>query len=165
MKKIASLLFPIILPALAQQPKFEMTDVHASPTAHGFAQNFGGVLREGKYVNRDVTLLKLIASAYGLSEDNIAGGPSWLSSDLFDVIAKVPGGANREDVQIMLQNLLADRFKLTLHKESREVPLYELVAAKGGKKTAVIADSQGATPYSNSPQASYSCGKRQNEGR
>src|ERR1035438_10604176 len=75
-----------IVAALAQQPKFELADVHVSPTARTFAQNFGGVLRGGRYVNRDATMLNLIGTAYGVSGDNIAGGPGWISSDLFDVV-------------------------------------------------------------------------------
>jgi hypothetical protein len=59
---LAGLLFAMT--AFAQQPRFEMADVHISPTSHFSAQNFGGVLREGKYVNRDITMLGLIAAAY-----------------------------------------------------------------------------------------------------
>src|SRR5215472_14263106 len=89
MKKIVFLGLLTIIPAFTQEPKFEIADVHVSTTAKGFAQNFGGVLRAGRYVNRDATMLNLIEAAYGVSEDNISGGPGWLSLDLFDVIAKV----------------------------------------------------------------------------
>ena len=80
MKKIAVLLLLAVVPVFAQQqqPKFDVADVHVSPTALGFGQNFGGVLREGHYVNRDATMLNLIVSAYGVSEDNISGGPGWI---------------------------------------------------------------------------------------
>lgn len=69
--RAALLILLTILPALAQQasaqqPKFEIADVHVSPTARGFAQNFGGVLRGGRYVNRDATMLNLIVDATGL---------------------------------------------------------------------------------------------------
>jgi uncharacterized protein (TIGR03435 family) len=120
--------------ALAQQPKFEIADVHVSATAHGFAQNFGGVLRDGRYVNRDATLLNLITAAYGVSEDNIAGGPGWLTSDLFDVIGKVPEGTTQATAKIMLQSLLADRFQLVIRNDTRPVPRYVLSVAKGGSK-------------------------------
>ena len=123
-----------MLPALAQQPKFEVADVHASATAHGFAQNFGGVLRAGRYVNRDATLLDLIEAAYGVSEDSIAGGPGWISSDLFDVVAKVPAGTTAATANLMLQTLLADRFKLVVHNDTRPVPRYVLTVGKGGPK-------------------------------
>lgn len=135
MKKITLLGSIALFCALAQpQPKFVLADVHRSTTDHGFAQNFGGVLRGGRYVNRDATMLQLIAAAYGISEDNIAGGPGWVSSDLFDVIAKVPDGTNLATANLMLQNLLADRFKLVMAHETRPVPRYVLSVAKGGSK-------------------------------
>src|ERR1700676_3661661 len=112
MKKIALLSLLAIVPAFPQPPKFELADVHVSTTAQGFAQNFGGVLRAGRYVNRDATMLDLVEAAYGVSEDGIAGGPGWMTSDLFDVIAKVQDGTTQATANLMLQSLLADRFKL-----------------------------------------------------
>ena len=67
-----------------------------------------------------------------------------MDSQRFDVVAKVPGGATKEDARIMLQNLLADRFKLKLHKGSKEAPIYELVAAKGGIKMKEAAQTAAA---------------------
>src|SRR5215472_12015418 len=126
MKKAALLSLLAILPALAQtpqpEPRFEAADVHVSPTARTFAQNFGGVLREGRYVNRYATMLSLIVAAYGVSEDNIAGGPGWIASDLFDVIAKVPEGTTLPDANLMLQDLLAERFHLVIRNDTRPVP-------------------------------------------
>jgi uncharacterized protein (TIGR03435 family) len=134
MKKLALLSLLPVLAALAQQPKFEIADVHVSPTARGFAQNFGGVLRAGKYVNRDATMLELIQAAYGVTEDVIAGGPGWMGSDLFDVIGKVPDGTTPAVANQMLQALLADRFKLAIKNETHPVPRYVLTVAKGGSK-------------------------------
>jgi uncharacterized protein (TIGR03435 family) len=82
----------LAISSVLAQPKFDLADVHVSTTAPRFAQNFGGVLREGRYVNRDATMLNLIVAAYGVMEDTIAGGPGWLTTDLFDVVAKVPDG-------------------------------------------------------------------------
>jgi uncharacterized protein (TIGR03435 family) len=81
MRKTALLIVLAVVPAFAQQPspKFDVADVHGSSTARGFGQNFGGVLREGHYVNRDATMLELIEAAYGISEDNISGGPGWMA--------------------------------------------------------------------------------------
>jgi uncharacterized protein (TIGR03435 family) len=134
MKKLALLSLLPVLAALAQQPTFEIADVHVSPTARGFAQNFGGVLRAGKYVNRDATMLELIQAAYGVSEDVIAGGPGWMGSDLFDVIAKVPDGTTPAVANQMLQALLAERFKLVIKNETHPVPRYVLTVGKGGSK-------------------------------
>jgi len=130
------------IPALSQEePKFVMADVHASTTARGFVQNFGGVLRAGKYVNRDATLLDLIEAAYGVTEDSIAGGPGWLSSDVFDVIAKVPDGTTPAKANLMLRALLADRFRLVARNDTRPVPRYVLTVAKGGSKLKAAAGS------------------------
>ena len=134
MNKIALLGLLAIIPALAQEPEFDIADVHVSKTARGFAQNFGGVLREGKYVNRDATMLELIEAAYGVSEDTIAGGPGWLNSDVFDVIAKIPAGTTPATANLMLQALLADRFKLVIHNDTHPAPRYVLSVGKGGSK-------------------------------
>jgi uncharacterized protein (TIGR03435 family) len=109
MKKTALLALLAVVPVFAQQqqPTFEIANVRVSATARGFGQNFGGVLREGHYVNRDATMLNLIEAAYDVSEDNIAGGPGWMSLDLFDVIAKVPNGTTPSTANLMLQALLA----------------------------------------------------------
>src|SRR5690349_12573590 len=136
MKTAALLLLLAAAPVFAQQqqPKFDAADVHVSPTAKGFGQNFGGVLREGHYVNRDATMLQLIEAAYTLSEDNISGGPGWMSLDLFDVIAKVPDGTTPATANLMLQALLAERFGLVSHRGTQPVPRYVLTVAKGGSK-------------------------------
>ena len=137
MKKTALLvLLAAVAPVFAQQqqPRFEAAEVRVSPTAPGFGQNFGGVLREGRYVNRDATMLNLISSAYGVSEDNVAGGPGWISLDLFDVIAKVPEGTTPAAANLMLQSLLSERFGLVVTRGTRPVPRYVLTIGKGGSK-------------------------------
>jgi uncharacterized protein (TIGR03435 family) len=136
----------------AAQPKFEIADVHASSTTRGFAQNFGGVIREGFYINRDVTMLGLIQSAYGVSEDTIAGGPGWVGADLFDVIAKVPVGTTKADANLMLRGLLAERFGLVVRNENRPVPRYVLMVGSGSKlKPANESGNPGCKPQSQSP--------------
>lgn len=134
MKKFLLLTLMTMFPAFGQEQKFELADVHVSPTAHTFAQNFGGVLREGKYINRDATMLQLIEAAYSASEDSISGGPGWVASDLFDVIAKVPNGTTIKTANVMLQALLADRFKLVTRSGTSPVPRYVLTVGKNGSK-------------------------------
>ncbi|HEY4381810.1 MAG TPA: TIGR03435 family protein [Acidobacteriaceae bacterium] len=136
-------------PAQTDQPKFVIADVHASPTAYGFVQNFGGVLREGLYVNRDATMLNLIESAYGIKEDAISGGPGWVSSAPFDVVAKVPDGTTVATANLMLQNLLAERFGLVVHNGTSPVPRYVLSVGKGSKlKSAAPSEDSGCKPLS-----------------
>jgi uncharacterized protein (TIGR03435 family) len=79
------------------------------------------------------TLQALLISAYGVKTDQISG-PGWLESERYDVEAKVPPGSTRPQSILMLQNLLADRFRLTLHKDTKEFSVYELTVAKDGPK-------------------------------
>jgi uncharacterized protein (TIGR03435 family) len=136
------------------QPKFLMADVHVSTTSHFAVQAFGGVLRNGKYIDRDETMLQLITGAYGVEDDNIAGGPGWLSSDLFDIIAKVPDGTTPATAKLMVQALLADRFRLVIGNETRPLPRYVLSVAdvKGGAKLKTAAGT-GAPSCQPKPQA------------
>ena len=106
------------------------------------------MLREGRYVNRDATMLQLIVAAYSVSEDNFAGGPGWITSDLFDVVAKVPDGTTIATANIMLQNLLAERFHLVIRNDTRPVPRYVLTVGKNGSKlkSAAGTDNPGCQP-------------------
>jgi uncharacterized protein (TIGR03435 family) len=83
-----------------------------------------------------ITLLDLIADAYGLRYDQIGGGPNWLGSDHFDIVAKAAGEGPlaRSQAMQMLQSLLADRFQVKVHRETKEMPVYALVAGKNGAK-------------------------------
>ena len=144
MNKITFLSLLAIIPAFSQQPKFDLADVHASSTAYWFAEYNGGLIRDGIYINRDATVLNLIRTAYGVTEDVIAGGPSWLKSDLFDIIAKVPEGTTPATANLMLQGLLGERFGLVIQKEVSPRPEYVLSVGKGGsklKRAAVSEDS------------------------
>src|SRR5439155_11317218 len=70
---------------------------------------------------------------YGVKGYQIAG-PSWLDSERYDIAAKIPKGATKEQFMLMLQSLLAERFKLTLHREKKDLPMYALVVGKNGPK-------------------------------
>ena len=82
----------------------------------------------GRFLAVNIPLRMLIRTAYQLQEDQIVGGPNWLETDRFDIIAKAadtPGAANPQ-LLAMLRSLLADRFKLTTHREKRELPVFAL---------------------------------------
>jgi len=78
-----------------------------------------------------ITLKNLIVTAYGIRTYQI-DAPAWLDSSRFDVVATIPAGATREDVNLMLQNMLAERFELRVHRSTKELPIYALTIAKGG---------------------------------
>lgn len=80
-----------------------------------------------------VPLMLILANAYDVKNFQI-NGPSWLDSERFDITAKVPAGATKEEVRTMMQNLLAERFHLTLHREKKELQGFELTVGKGGPK-------------------------------
>jgi uncharacterized protein (TIGR03435 family) len=94
-----------------------------------FAARPGGRL---VVLNNPVT--NLIGNAYGVRRHQLVGGPEWIDSDRYDIQAKAAGDAPRADLMVMLQSLLEDRFKLKVHRETREMPIYVMTVAKGGLK-------------------------------
>jgi uncharacterized protein (TIGR03435 family) len=88
----------------------------------------------GRLVVTNWTLELILREAYGVRHYQVSGGPSWLTSDHFDITAKAEGDPSREQMMLMLQTLLADRFKLKVHRETREGAVYALVVAKNGSK-------------------------------
>ncbi|HKE26669.1 MAG TPA: TIGR03435 family protein, partial [Bryobacteraceae bacterium] len=76
----------------------------------------------------------LMVDAYNVKFYQISGGPDWLDSERFDIVAKIPEGTTKEQARVMLQNLLADRFKLTIHRETKELPMYALTVGPKGPK-------------------------------
>ena len=99
----------------------------------------------------DVPLLTTIASAYGLGIDQIIGSPRWVETDRWDLMAmmdadkfeafkKLPVDEQIKQRHLMMQASLAGRCQLKAHRETREMPVYELVAAKGGPKKMLEVD-------------------------
>jgi uncharacterized protein (TIGR03435 family) len=80
-----------------------------------------------------VSLMNLITRAYGVRNFQVAG-PDFLTRARFDILAKLPDGASPGQVPEMLQTLLGERFKLALHRDTKEFPVYALVVAKDGPK-------------------------------
>jgi uncharacterized protein (TIGR03435 family) len=115
----------------ATQPAFEVADVHVSAPG---ATESGGFM-PGRFELRGATMLELISIAYGVERAMVVGGPSWLGTDRFDVIAKTPStAAQEESMQPMLKALLADRFKLVARQDTRDMPAYVLTVRKNGAK-------------------------------
>lgn len=76
----------------------------------------------------------MIVDAYRLRSFQVIGGPSWLDSTRFDINARMPAGARSDEVFPMLRSLLAERFVLKAHSESREEPIYALVVVREGRR-------------------------------
>jgi uncharacterized protein (TIGR03435 family) len=103
-------------------------------------------MQPGQLRATNVTLRLLIRNAYNLQEFQISGGPSWMGSDHFDLIAKMPEGFQQtpgpppaaggapSPLQLMMRALLADRFKLAAHNETKDAPIYALIVARSDGK-------------------------------
>jgi uncharacterized protein (TIGR03435 family) len=112
-------------------PAFEAADVHESGhSSSPFPFLQGPFLRGGRYELRFATLVDLIAVAYGVPTEKVVGGPSWLEMDRFNIVAKVPARSPAQTHQEMLKALLAERFKLVVHDDTRPLPAYALTAGK-----------------------------------
>jgi uncharacterized protein (TIGR03435 family) len=95
----------------------------------------------GRFTVANASLKMLIGLAYGVQDHQISGGPNWLDSEKYNIEAKIdsaavtaPGPDSAGRMLLMIQSLLGERFKLTVHRESKEEQVYELVVAKGGSK-------------------------------
>lgn len=108
-----------------------------------------GTSDPGRFRAPRILLFNLLGRAFGVSTDQIAG-PAWLrevgSANNFTIIAAMPPDTTKEQFQLMLQNLLVDRFHLVFHHETRNFAGYELVVDKGGPKFKEVTPAQDANP-------------------
>jgi uncharacterized protein (TIGR03435 family) len=90
----------------------------------------------GRLSTSNTTLGMLVAEAYHVYDFQVSGGPKWINADRYDIEAKAEGESKPSEAQLrgMLQKLLADRFRLVVHGETRELPVYALEVGKGGPK-------------------------------
>jgi uncharacterized protein (TIGR03435 family) len=132
----------------AQTLSFEVASVKPSEGDGRMVriQNSAG----GRYSASGVNLRMLIQQAYDIKDYQILGGPAWMSSAPFDINAKAEDpNVTREQIRLMLQSLLAERFKLKFHRETRDLPIYSLLVGKSGHKLKLSAtqpDPQGTPP-------------------
>jgi uncharacterized protein (TIGR03435 family) len=102
----------------------------------------------GRFRATGASLNALIQLAYGVKDFQVSGRPKWAdyeSNESYDVVAKPPAGVtlNRDQLKLAIQALLADRFKLKFHRETRNLPIYSLVAGKNGPKLTKNIDAPG----------------------
>ena len=138
--------------ALAQKPEFEvavvkpatqeqlMAAIQAKQTPH-----VGVTIDKNRVDIGFQSLSDILARAYDVASFQIVG-PDFLRTERFDILAKLPAGSTEEQVPQMLQALLADRFKLTVHRENKETGIYALVIAKGGLKKMKPATAEELAP-------------------
>jgi uncharacterized protein (TIGR03435 family) len=121
----------------AARLEFEVASIKpVSPDPRGFTLTWrGGPGTSDPTLFRaeNNSLAGFVMAAYGVNYYHFSA-PDWMSNTRFDITARVPEGATKEQFQTMLQNLLIDRFNLVVHHDSREASSYDLVVAKNGPK-------------------------------
>ena len=118
---------------IAQAPlAFEVASIRRNAAANQQGGGLAGPQPGGRFMAIGATLRRLVAGAY--DDLQIVGGPSWLDHDRFDINARASGEVPPTDMRQMLRSLLADRFRLVVHTESREQPIYVLSPARSDRK-------------------------------
>ena len=98
-----------------------------------FASGGPGSKDPGRIHYPFTNLKTLLQNAYDVKDFQISG-PAWLATERFDIEATMPPETTKEQFKVMLQNLLAERFKMTVHRETKELPMYSLIVGKNGPK-------------------------------
>jgi len=140
----------------------------------------------GRFNATNMPLRQLVVFAYQVQPAQLVGGPGWMASDRFDIVAKMEGdpppvmpGSGPDHMMLAMRTLLADRFKLVVHKETRDLDVYALVIAKPGGKPlpalkpsttdcspqALQARRGGPPPAPPGPNAPVFCGMRGSIGK
>jgi uncharacterized protein (TIGR03435 family) len=146
----------------AAAPAFEVASIKPNNSGDGrvMMQN-----QPGRYVATNITLRLLLRIAYQVQDFQMTGGPSWLNSDHFDINAKVPDefrdqppmrpGGGPGPLPLMIRALLADRFKLAVHNETKDSPIYALVLARSDGRL-----GPGLTKSETDCEAFFAAGRR-----
>jgi bla regulator protein blaR1 len=109
---------------------FEVASVKPNKTGDGRVML--GLQPGGRFTATNVALRMLLRQAFNVQEFQLVGGPDWIGSDRFDVVAKAPDGGefNADAMRPMLRSLLVERFKLVVHTDTRDMPIYALMKAR-----------------------------------
>jgi uncharacterized protein (TIGR03435 family) len=157
MKRAAALITFALIGASAHgqsadaKPSFEVASIKPAPPPDGHGMRVGmhggpGTPDPERVTFENFTLSALIGTAYDVKWYQMPGADP--NADRFEVTATMAPGTTKDQFRLMLQNLLAERFKLAVHKEMREIPIYALTVAKGGPKLKKAA----ADPDDNEPE-------------
>jgi uncharacterized protein (TIGR03435 family) len=119
----------------APLPKFEVASVKRTAFTGQTAaeRNRGWGDATGKVNLRSIPLKFVLMRVYNIQDYQLSG-PDWLGSDAFDILANAPAGAPKEQIPLMFQDLLAERFKMKFHRETQTASCYALVVGDGGPK-------------------------------
>jgi len=156
---LALLALPVLAQNPASAPAFEVASIKPAPPVSALpALLQAGKLHVGMSIDGArvdigfMALGALIPMAFRVKFYQVTG-PDWMGQEQFDILAKIPDGVSKDQVPEMLQALLAERFKLAVHRETKELPVYALVVGKNGikMKEADPADAPAVDATRNSP--------------
>jgi len=150
-RQFLSLFASAALIAVAQTPvEFEVATIKpAPPQPEGrTSTRMSSDTDTGKLNYTNVNLKEAIGKAYKVQQYQITG-PDWIETERFDIVARFPPHSAGDQIPLMLQALLADRFKLALHRETKELPMYALVVTKNGPKFKSTESETGISSNSN----------------
>src|SRR5215831_10343919 len=147
--KICRILASVVVVGIHAQTQppaqFEVASIRLT-NPDDFRSASGIATGKGRLSAHNVTLKRCIIGAYAVGPNQIFGGPVWLDSERFDIEAKTVGRLDDDAAfMAMLRLLLADRFKLALHRETRLIPAYVLEVGKNGPKLEKAADGEAIT--------------------
>jgi len=131
MKKTLLCALVSLASAAAQGPAFEVVSIKPAPPQPMGQMRVGMGGDDGRINLNNVSLKDLVVRAFDVKNYQVSGPPV-IESERFDVVAKIPDGVKRDQVPAMLRTMLAERFKLESHRETKELPVYEMTIAKGG---------------------------------
>ena len=114
-------------------PRFEVASIKVNRSTELQAPQTHGVGTD-RFTATYVSVKWMIGMAYEMYDYQISGGPAWMDAEHFDIAAKAPGQADRREMERMVQSLLADRFQLRFHRETRDRSVMSLVVGKQGHK-------------------------------
>jgi uncharacterized protein (TIGR03435 family) len=128
---------------------FEVASVKPSAKQGMITRREGGpgTSDPGRFRVTNAALSALVVLAYGIQYADQLRRPAWMDTDEFDVVANVPHGTTAEQLRKMLQNLLAERFRMQVHHETQVVPVYELTVAESGPKLKPAAEGNGTDDF------------------
>jgi uncharacterized protein (TIGR03435 family) len=134
------------------EPAFEVASIKpADPAANGSSTRTS----QGRLTMTNVTLKRCIQIAYRIQEYQVSGGPNWLDTARFDIVAKaadsdekLPNAVRQERMEAMIRTLLEDRFQLAIHRETKVLPAYTLTVGKNGHKLKEAEPGEGSSTSS-----------------
>jgi uncharacterized protein (TIGR03435 family) len=134
---------------LGQRPKFESFEVATiKPADPDVPGRYIKMQSAHRFYARNHTVKTLIEAAYNITSRAVSGGPAWVESDRYEIVAVTPNDPRPtpDEQMAMLRQLLADRFHLSFHREPKEFSVYAITVAKGGPKLKATTVDPDATP-------------------